>query len=60
MLEQAKLVGAGLAVLCATLLGMITLIAQLRQPWPEVGTDTWTQIAIAEQVAPPYVITSSD
>ncbi|HJZ87281.1 MAG TPA: hypothetical protein VKN99_19040 [Polyangia bacterium] len=57
MLDQAKLIGVGLAVLCATVLGMLTLVAELRQPWPEVGTDAWTQIAIGEQPAPSYVIT---
>jgi hypothetical protein len=56
MLEQAKLVGVGIAVLAATALGLLTLITQLRQPWPEDGTDTWTQIAISEQVPAPYVI----
>jgi hypothetical protein len=57
MLEQAKLVGVGLAVLCATVLGLLTLMGQLRQPWPEVGSDNWTQLAIAEQAPAPYVIT---
>jgi hypothetical protein len=57
MLEQAKLVGAVLAVLGASVIGTVLLVAQVRQPWPEVGTDTWTQIAIAEQTPSPYVIT---
>jgi hypothetical protein len=56
MLEQAKLVGVGLAVLGATVLGMLTLVAELRQPWPEDGSDSWTQIAISEQAPAPYVI----
>ena len=57
MLEQAKLVGVGLAVLCATALGLLMLVTQLRQPWPEQGTDAWTQLAISEQAPAPYVIT---
>jgi len=57
MLEQAKLIGVGLAVICATLLGMLTLLTELGKPWPEVGSDAWTQIAIAEQPAPSYFIT---
>ena len=59
MLEQAKLIGVGLAVLCASVIGMLTLLTELRQPWPEVGSDAWTQIAIAEQPAQSYVIEST-
>jgi len=56
MLEQAKLVGVGLAVLGATVLGLLTLVTELRQPWPEDGLDAWTQISIGEQSPAPYVI----
>jgi hypothetical protein len=59
MLEQAKLVGVALAVLCTTTFGSVALLSQLAEPWPEEGSDAWTQLAIARQTPPPHVITQA-
>ena len=56
MLEQAKLIAVGLTVLGGTLLAFLTLVGELRQPWPEQGSDSWTQLAIAEQAPASHVI----
>jgi hypothetical protein len=55
MREQVKLVSVVTTVIGASLVALLSLAGVLRSPWPEEGTDSWTQMGLAQNIetAPP-------